>query len=181
MNRPAEWAIPVQGKQGLPNLFKISDALYRGGQPGDEGFARLKRMGIRTVVSLRTFHSDGDLCREQGLDCMKIAMHAWTIEDRKVLEFLKIVTNPQRQPVFVHCRRGADRTGVMIAVYRVVWQGWPRDAAVEEMTKGGYGFRFFWQNLVDYVMDLDVQSIREKMNGPPSDSLLQTHEEVRKG
>jgi len=98
---------------------------------------------------------------------MRIAMHAWRIEDRKVLEFLKIVTNPQRQPVFVHCRRGADRTGVMIAVYRVVRQGWSRDAAVEEMTKGGYGFRFFWQNLVDYVKDLDVQSIREKINGPP--------------
>ena len=70
---------------------------------------------------------------------------------------------PEMQPVLVHCKHGSDRTGMMVAVYRVVVQGWEKGAAVDEMTHGGYGFHAVWENLQDYVMALDVAGIRAQL------------------
>jgi protein tyrosine/serine phosphatase len=69
--------------------------------------------------------------------------------------------------VLVHCRRGADRTGVMLAIYRVVVEGWTKADAIDEMTRGGYGFRPVWQNLVRYVEELDVEAIRVQVVTKP--------------
>jgi hypothetical protein len=74
-----------------------------------------------------------------------------------------IATDPARQPVLVHCRRGADRTGAMVAIYRVVVEGWTKADAIDEMTRGGYGFRPVWQNLVRYIEDLDVKGTRARV------------------
>ena len=65
-----KWAVAVK-KPGLPNLYKISDQLYRGAQPEDEGFAELKKMGIKTVINLRSFHSDRANCKKHGLKYVK--------------------------------------------------------------------------------------------------------------
>jgi uncharacterized protein (TIGR01244 family) len=168
--RPAAWARPMPGRAGLPNLHKVSDALYRGAQPDDEGFATLKKLGIKTVVNLRTFHSDRSECRRAGLDYVHITAQAWEGEDDEVIDFLKVVTDKTRQPVFVHCQHGADRTGVMCAVYRMAVQGWSTDDAVREMTEGGYGFHSVWDNLVTYIRGLDAEELREQagIKPPPS-------------
>ncbi|HUT14366.1 MAG TPA: dual specificity protein phosphatase family protein [Thermoguttaceae bacterium] len=162
-NRPADWATPIPGKPGLPNLHKVADGLYRGAQPEAEGFAQLKALGIKTVVNLRTLHSDRDECRKVGLDYVHITAQPWEAEEDEVVAFLEVVTDPKRQPVFVHCQHGADRTGMMCAVYRIVLQGWPKDAAIKEMTDGGFGFHAVWQNLVKYVRELDVEKIKGRM------------------
>ena len=98
---------------GLPNLNRITDTLYRGAQPDEEGFRTLEAMGVKTVVNLRSFHSDrdemGDL--EDDFDYEHITMKAWHPEDKEVVRFLRIVTDPERRPVFFHCKHGADRTG----------------------------------------------------------------------
>jgi len=159
--RPKEWAVPIDDLPGLSNLFQVSEDLYRGAQPEDEGFAELKAIGVKTVVNLRTFHSDRDECEDAGLKYFHITVQAWEEEDDEVAEFLKVVQDPENQPVFVHCLHGADRTGVMSAVYRIVVQGWSKDEAIREMTEGGFGFHAIWKNLVDYVRDLDVSRIRE--------------------
>jgi protein tyrosine phosphatase (PTP) superfamily phosphohydrolase (DUF442 family) len=109
--RPAEWAQPIAGPDSLPNLHKVSDALYRGAQPDQEGFAELKALGIRTVVNLRTFRGEGRAVQDAGLEYVKIPMQAWRTEDEDFDEFLRVVSDPRRQPVFVHCRHGADRVG----------------------------------------------------------------------
>ena len=124
--RPANWATPLQGKPGLPNFHQVSDTLYRGAQPEEEGFAELKKMGIKTVVNLRTFHSDRDECAEAGLDYIKINMQAWEGETEEIVDFLKIVTDPEKQPVFVHCQHGADWTGTVCAFYRMAIEGWSK-------------------------------------------------------
>jgi protein tyrosine/serine phosphatase len=161
--RPAEWAQPIEGKEGLPNFHKITDALYRGGQPDDEAFATLKEMGIKTVVNLRTFHSDRRECREHGLDYVKISAQAWEAEEEEVVDFLKVVTDPERQPVFFHCLHGADRTGMMAAVYRIVLQCWPKEEAVREMTEGGYGYHSVFKGLLEYLEGLDVEALRRQV------------------
>ena len=164
--RPAAWAAPLD-LPGAANLYQIGPTLYRGAQPSEEGFRRLAAMGIKTVVNLRAGHDDADDVRGTGLDYVEIPTQAWSLDDRDVAEFLKVVTDPARQPVFFHCRLGSDRTGAMAAAYRVVVQRWPTDAAIEEMTRGGYGFHRAWAGLLDVIRDLPIEDLRRQLGLTP--------------
>jgi len=126
---------------GLPNLHKVSE---------------------ETVVNLRSFHSDRGEIGDTGLAYEHIYMKTWHPEDKEVVRFLQIVTDKDRTPVFVHCKRGADRTGTMCAIYRIAVQGWSKDEAIEEMTKGGFGFYSGWQNLINYIQKLDIDEIKRR-------------------
>lgn len=158
---PKGWAT-VMERPGLPNLHQVSADLYRGAQPTAEGMRELKKLGVRTVVSLRVFHSDSDEIGDTDLAYEEISFKAWHPEDEDVVRFLRIVTDKSRTPVFVHCEYGADRTGTMCAVYRIVVQGWSKEEAVSEMTQGGFGFHEGWQNLADYVKGLEVDRLRRE-------------------
>jgi len=160
-NRPAHWAKPMQVK-GAPNLHKVSDTLYRSAQPSAEGMANLKAMGIVTIVNLRSFHSDRDEIGNTGLAHEHIYMKAWHPEEEDAVRFLQIVTNPKRTPVLVHCQHGADRTGIMFALYRIAVQGWTKEEAIREMTQGGFGFHKIWKNLPNWFENLDIEAIKKK-------------------
>ena len=157
--RPKTWAAPIK-KPGLPNLHKVSDQLYRGAQPDAEGMKQLKKMGVRTVVNLRKFHSDRDEIGETGLAYEHIYFDPLHPEDKEVVRFLQIVTDKHRVPAFVHCQHGADRTGIMCALYRIAVEGWTREQAIDEMTRGGYGHHEkAFGNLRRYIRKLDLAAI----------------------
>lgn len=162
--RPACWAQPYR-LAGVCNLHKVSDDLYRSAQPTAEGIRNLslKENGIKTVVELRSFHSDlkCDIANT-GLNYEHIRMKAWHPEEEDIIKFLRIVTDKQRTPVLVHCQHGADRTGTMCAVYRVAVQNWKKDEAIQEMTEGGFGFHGIWDNLKQWLYELDIDKIQEK-------------------
>jgi len=122
----------------------------------------LEKMGIKTVVNLRSFHSDRREMQGTKMLYQHITMKAWHAEDKELVRFLKIVTNKNHQPVFVHCQYGPDRTGTMCALYRIAVQGWTKGQAIEEMTKGGFGYHSIWKNLVDYIKELDIDKIKKK-------------------
>jgi protein tyrosine phosphatase (PTP) superfamily phosphohydrolase (DUF442 family) len=122
----------------------------------------LQGRGIVTIVNLRSFHSDRDEIGNTGLAYEHIYMKAWHPERKEAVRFLHIVTDPKRTPVLVHCQHGADRTGTMIALYRVAVQGWSKDDAIREMTTGGFGFNEIWTNLPDWVRDLDIDALRRE-------------------
>jgi len=163
--RPAAWAQPIR-REGLPNLHRISDTLYRGAQPSEAGFAQLKALGIRTVVSLRAFHGEEEAVTRAGLSYTSIPMKTWHPETEDIVRFLRIVGDTNKTPVFVHCQHGADRTGTMCALYRVFTCGWDKAAAIKEMTEGGYGFHPVWKNLIEFVQDLDADAIRRELAAP---------------
>jgi protein tyrosine phosphatase (PTP) superfamily phosphohydrolase (DUF442 family) len=158
-NRPASWARPVI-LEGVPNLHEVSTNLYRSAQPTAQGMRNLKQKGVATVVNLRSFHSDRDEIGETDLAYEHIYMKAWHPEWKEIVRFLRIVSDPKRTPVLVHCQHGADRTGTMCALYRVVVQGWTKEEATREMTQGGFGFHEVWRNLPSWIADLDVESIK---------------------
>ena len=166
-SRPADWAQPLTAP-GLSNFNKVSDALYRGAKPEAEGFTSLKKLGVKTVVNLETFHSDRERLEESksGLAYEHIFMKAWHAEDEDIVRFLKIVTDRSKTPVFIHCYHGSDRTGTMCAVYRIFVQGWSREDAVKELKEGGYGFHVIWKNLEEYLLHLDVEKIRKDAGLP---------------
>lgn len=160
--RPAEWAVPIK-EAGLPNFHKVSDDLYRGAQPEKEGIPVLKKMGIKTIVNLRNFHSDEDIIGDVSIGYIRIPMNAWSPSEEDVIAFLKIVTDKNKTPVFVHCLHGADRTGMMNAIYRMAVQGWSKEEAVREMREGGYGYHEIWKNIPRFIDKLDIEKIREKV------------------
>lgn len=168
--RPDKWAQPLD-QPGVPNLHRVSKALYRSAQPTAEGMAALKALGIETIVNLRSFHSDRRLIGSTGMAYEHIYMKAWHPEEKELVRFLQIVSNPKRTPVLVHCQHGADRTGLMCATYRIVIQNWTKDEAIQEMVDGGYGFHPLWSNLVDWVRRLDPEDLRAKAGiSPPAES-----------
>jgi len=157
-SRPKEWAEPIT-LEGVPNLHKVSDSLYRSAQPTAVGMENLKRLGIKTVVNLRYAHSDQRLLGDTGLVSEAIPMNTWDISAAEAARFLRIVSDPKRTPVLVHCQHGADRTGTMCATYRIAVQGWTKTDAIREMTEGGFGFHAVWRNLIHWVEKLDVPQV----------------------
>lgn len=108
--RPANWATPLE-MEGVPNLHRVSDGLYRSAQPTAEGMRRLEELGVRTVVNLRSFHSDRDEIRDTGLRYEHIFVKAWHPEEKEMIRFLRIVSDPENAPVLVHCQHGGTGPG----------------------------------------------------------------------
>jgi protein tyrosine/serine phosphatase len=171
-SRPATWATPVASSPGLPNLNRINPTLYRSAQPSREGFMLLDSRAslasgdppIKTIVSLRATGDDSDfVAKSSALRFEEISFKTWHPEDEDVIKFLRLVTTPALQPVLVHCRHGSDRTGMMVAIYRIVIDGWTKEQAIDEMAHGDFGFHPIWQNLLRYITALDVDAIRAQI------------------
>jgi len=171
--RPGNWAQPVN-LAGVPNLFQVSGNLYRSAQPDTLGMKNLKQLGIKTVVNLRSFHTDQDELGNTGPAGEHIYMVAWHPEKEEAVRFLKIVSDSSRTPVLVHCQHGSDRTGTMCAIYRVAIQGWSKDEAIREMTQGGFGFHQMFFNLPNWIRTLDIGQIRQEAGiaGNPAPATL---------
>ena len=160
-NRPETWAQPVK-LEGVPNLYRVANELYRGDQPSPQGMQNLKELGLKTIINLRSFHSDRGEIGDTGLAYEHITMKAWHPEEKEAVRFLKIVTDPERTPVLVHCQHGSDRTGAMIAIYRIAVQGWSKTEAIREMTGGGFGFHYIWSNLPQWIENLDIERLKRQ-------------------
>jgi protein tyrosine phosphatase (PTP) superfamily phosphohydrolase (DUF442 family) len=168
--RDPRWAAPLS-RQGLPNLHRVSEVLYRGAQPELEGFAELRALGIRTIVNLRSAHSDLGLIYASGVPpgtfhYVEIPMSAWSVDEQDLVAFVDIAADASRAPLFVHCQHGADRTGAAVASYRMAVEGWSPAEAVAEMTEGGYGFHPIWGNLTSLLRRLDVPRLRRAAGIP---------------
>ncbi len=158
----AVFAVPRNDIKGLKNFAKVSDSLYRGQQPTAEGFRELKKMGIKTVLSLRAFHSDRSMLKGLGMHYKRMGIYTWDFKDDYVVNFLKLVTNPEYQPVFIHCQHGADRTGTMCAIYRCAVEGWNMNDAIKEMHN--FGFHMVWSNLKKYLNSFDFSKIMTEVS-----------------
>ncbi len=140
----------------LPNLYKINDHLYRGGQPTEAGVQQLKQFGVKTIIDLRD-HDDLSKREEAwakaaGIRFINYPESGWFKPDRsRVDAIIREIDSPENQPVFIHCKRGADRTGTMIAVYRISHEGWTADKAIAEAKQFAMGWWQFWMK--DYIKD----------------------------
>jgi len=162
---PQRAVAPREDIVGIGNYAQVSVVLHRGAQPTAEGFASLKKLGIKTVVNLRLAHSDREMLKGLGLRYVHIPSAAWNPDDDQIARFLAIVTEPKNQPVFVHCEHGADRTGAAVASYRIVEQGWEKKNAEEELTS--FGFHPIWARIPEWIARLDPEEMRKKIAARP--------------
>jgi protein tyrosine/serine phosphatase len=103
------------------------------------------------------------LVAKDSLKLYHVPMSVWGLRDDRVLEALRVMADPANRPLMIHCRHGSDRTGALVALYRVVVQGWTKEKAVEEMNQGGYDHNALWRNLDRYVMKADVEALRKAL------------------
>lgn len=161
--RNPRWAVLID-QQG--NLYRMTDHLYRGEQPLRASAARLQALGIHTVISLRAYHSDEEVLRGAGVTLKRIPMHTWHVADEDLVQALRAIRHAEQiGPVLIHCQHGADRTGLVSAVYRMIYQGWTSEEALDELQDGGYGFHSIWRNIPRYLRKVNLAAIRARVEG----------------
>jgi len=140
---------------GIDNFGRVSSQLYRGAQPEAEGFVGLKKLGIDVVVRL-SLGEEGAAAEKEQVEALGMQFVAipWSTsrepEREKVLEFVTLMREHPTKKVFVHCKRGADRTGVFVAAYRIAFSHWTPTQAMAEMNAFHYHY-IFLPHLQRYV------------------------------
>ena len=130
--------------EGIPNMAEVTPRLYRGGQPSNTGLEALARMGFAIVVDGRG-HSgarkrERDLVTKLGMQYVELPWHCPFPKDQVFARFLLLIRQNPKKKIFVHCRLGDDRVGMMIASYRMAEQGWAAEEAMQEMKADGFSW-----------------------------------------
>ncbi|MBK7705218.1 MAG: tyrosine-protein phosphatase [Acidobacteria bacterium] len=148
----------------LPNFSEVNETLYRGGQPTAAGVKRLAELGVRTIISFRDTQSS--VLREQaqaaahGINFINMRLSNWfSPTDDEIHRIIDVIRDPTNQPIFIHCKRGADRTGTVIAVYRMLADGWTDRAANREAKKHGIGWWQIWMR--DYIRSYYRRNVKK--------------------
>ena len=159
------------GSENLPNFQKVDDRVYRGAQPTDEGFKELAAKGIKTVIDLRQIgeHSQADeqkIVTDLGMRYVSIPMKGLSEpKENLVAAVQKIFNDPDQGPVFVHCKRGADRTGLVVAVYRISHDSWDNKKALAEAKSNGMSM--FERAIQHYVLDYKPATLNASVSSEP--------------
>lgn len=124
--------------KGVRNFGEVTSTLYRGGQPTKEGFETLAHMGIAIIVDTGRSRRDEKLVTNLGMTYVSLPWYCPFPKDKVFAKFIEITKQNPDKKIFVHCRLGDDRTGMMIAAYRMGVEHWTAKEAMEEMHEFGY-------------------------------------------
>ncbi len=170
---PHAAALAPKGKAnvpGVPKFGEVTPMLYRGAQPTKVGFARLAHMDVRIVVDLR-----GDRKNERAIVTklgMRYVPAYWFCmrpKDADFAQFLELLRKNGDKKVFVHCNTGIDRTGMMVASYRIAEQGWTAERAMKEMK--AFGFNRFHETICAGLASYEKSFPRRYESDPAFQSL----------
>ena len=139
----------------IDNFGRISPTYYRGAQPKGRDYADLAALGVKTLINLTGDDASPDekaMAQKAGLGYVQIPMNTHVVPTiAQLAEFLKIVNDPAKQPVYVHCVGGKHRTGVMTAAYRMSHDGWTAERAFNEMKQYKFGADFLHAEFKQFV------------------------------
>lgn len=151
-------ALPT--KEGtLENFVEFAPGLFRGRQPDRAGLKRLAELGVKTIINLRSSNNDELDMTGLGMRYVRIPINAFFTNDGQIVAFLRVATDKDFLPAFVHCQHGSDRTGMMVAAYRICIQKWEREKAVGELSN--FGFHTIYGNIRRRIERLDSTAIME--------------------
>ena len=154
---------PQARDKDLPNFHQVNEHLYRGAQPTINGVRKLSALGVKTILSLR---GEGELSTDEAKAALDAGMNYRSVpmpdfgrpKDEQVETALGIINDPQNWPVFVHCKHGEDRTGVVIACYRISNEGKTDKDALKEAKQ--YGMSRFQFGMKDFIGDYYKRKVR---------------------
>jgi tyrosine-protein phosphatase SIW14 len=150
------WAGDLQAP-GVPNFHQVNEHIYRGGQPADAGWNSLAKLGVKVVIDLRPPDEhptigEAESVEAAGMRYINVPMKGLVApKDEEVSKVLALLDSHSDGPVFVHCRRGSDRTGTVIACYRIIHDRWENQKALKEAMS--YGMYSFELGMKHYIMN----------------------------
>ena len=163
--RPAAWAVPLIGTT-LENSYRVTPELYRAEQPDKKDIADLHALGVRAILNLRHYNSDAKAFELAGFTPLLHRMEADEITLDDLVAALRLIRDAPK-PVLVHCWHGSDRTGSVVAAYRIVFQDWTPAAALDELRHGGFGYHEkTFPNIVTLFESLDAAALRRRVLAP---------------
>jgi protein-tyrosine phosphatase len=159
-------------EKGVPNFGEVTPTLYRGGLLNDTGLKALAKMGVKIVVDTHANDAaEEKTARSLGMEYVAIPWHCPWPHDEVFARFLKLLHENRGKKVFVHCRLGDDRTGMMIAAYRMAEEGWSAEEAMSEMKSFGFsrGHHLLCPGLAGYEKEFP-----ERLKSSPAFAGLKT-------
>jgi len=158
--RPERWAKPIDSRL---NLHQMDDKLYRSALPNTEAVSQLKALGIVSVLNFYQ-KSDKSWIGQAPLQEIHLPMRTRWFDDEDALEALRSLRAAQQQgPVLIHCKHGQNRTGLVAALYRMIYQGWSKQEALAEMRSFG-GSKERMERAEDYLEDVDINELKQALN-----------------
>lgn len=156
--RPDHWAISIDKNH---NFYQVDKQLFRSERFKTDNSDLLKKHGVQTIINLR--HQNTDNLSSQDFRLINYPLKTWAVTPEQLADILVLINNEQKQgkTVLIHCYHGADRTGIVIAMYRIIEQNWTIEQAKQEMLQGGYGFHKIWKNLSNLLTEQKVSEIRK--------------------
>lgn len=164
VERISWWAKKVDST-GLNNLYKLNDSIYRSEQPDSIAFANLKKIGIKSILNITTQQNDTAIPGNQDFNFYFVRMKAERFSDSDIINALTVIRNAPK-PILIHCRHGSDRTGVVIAMYRIIYENHTKQEALDELRNGGYGFNTIFVNIPKYIKKVNIAKLRDKLTKP---------------
>ncbi len=152
-----------QNSKHFKRLYKVSDRMYRSEQPSKKGFLELEAMGVKTILNLRRNKDDNKKAGHTSLVLKHIRLKSKEINEGDIIEVLQALKTADK-PILIHCWHGSDRTGVMTAAYRIIFENWSKAEAIEEFRLPEFGYHENWYpNLLELLKDMDVKAIRTEL------------------
>lgn len=124
----------------FPNRHRLSSEAWRAAQPLPHQIRDLKRRGVRTVVNLRgatdtsTYAFEQTACREAGLALVDFAVRSRAAPTRAEVLAARDLFSSVQYPILLHCKSGADRAGLMSALYLHTRHGVPISQARRQLS-----------------------------------------------
>ncbi len=160
--RPLSWSQKVQCAD-FYNLYEVDKNLFRSEQPTNSGMIGLEKMGIKTVLNLRNILDDKQEAKGTDLKLVHHRINTWTISYDEVVKALKYIKESPK-PVLVHCKHGSDRTGCIVASYRMAFMNWTKEEAIREFKMGGYGYHDnAFPNILKLLSKIDIEKLKEEL------------------
>ncbi len=158
--RPSEWSQKIE-LQGFSNIYKIDEYVYRSEQPHSNEMGALSHYGIKTVLNLRKTRNDNREANGTTLSLQHVPINTWRMSYDDLVKSMVLLQRAEK-PVLVHCLHGSDRTGCIIAAYRIVNNDWTKEEAIKELIEGGYGYHEKWfPNIIKLIKALDVAQLKK--------------------
>lgn len=156
-------SIPNGKSTYFQNLHRINDSIFRSEQPTKMGIKEIEKLGVQSVLSVRNIKSDRSIRRKSSLKFYKKTINAWTMTEDELIEALKLLIQSEK-PVLIHCVHGSDRTGTVVAAYRIIFESWSKEKAIQEMLEPKYGFHTNFDNLIELIQNLDVERVKRELD-----------------
>jgi tyrosine-protein phosphatase SIW14 len=127
----------------IPEFHQVNENIYRGGRPYKSGLQTIAQLKVKTILNLE---NDDEAVSDEIIDAATLGIRVihqpmsgfWYPDSEQVSQTLRILANKNNYPIFVHCEHGQDRTGLIVGLYRVIYEKWSPAKAYNEMLTNGF-------------------------------------------